>query len=208
MHKLYYEALLSHKSLSENDRKWLVANFKLSSNKVRDILLSYKLSRTGKLAVKYNRSLDDIARERNVARLQKLYSLSFEEAIPELKLLDKDERKMLMKRINLEYSAIKNLKINEHKNLPQSYLEAGSTPYGQSFKLLCFHEFNMNYTPSVVPDKINIKDDNIYCLDYDEIVERLNQGNYINPLTNEPFSDDALGLLFQALKVDLKINQA
>ena len=207
MHKLYDEALMTHKNLSVSDRNWLVSQLDLSPNKIKDILLSYKMSMTGRLAKRYNQTLDDIANKRSIDRLKKLYSLSFVESVPELKSLNKTEKEKVMKRVNLEYSAIKNLKVESDKDqmLPHSYNDVGKTPYCQSFKLLCFQEFEMNYTPSVLSDKIYINDDEIYCFDHDEIVERLRQGNYINPITNEPFSDYAIELLEQALAIELKL---
>jgi hypothetical protein len=208
MHQLYYEALLSHPLLSETDRKWLTANFNLSFNKARDVLLAYRMSVTGRIAIRYNRSLDRIAKSRNIKQLGDLYKMTFAEAVPELDMLNKAERAEVMKRINLEYSAVKNLKVDKHHRgnlIPHKYEEVGRTPYCQSFKLLCFEEADMNYIPSIISNKINIKDDSIYCFDKDEIVARFSKGNYINPITNEPFSKYAIGLLMVALAIDLKI---
>lgn len=198
---------MTHKTLSDADRRWLVSQLNLSPNKPKDILLSYKMSMAGRLAKRYNETLDNIASTRNVDRLKKLYDLSFNDSVPELRSLSKAEREKVMKRINLEYSAIRNLKVESDKGqlLPHSYRDVGKTPYCQSFKLLCFQEFSMDYTPSVVPDKLYINDDEIYCFDRDEMVERLRQGNYTNPITNEPFSEYAISLLEQALAIDLKL---
>lgn len=208
LRQLYDEALMTHKKLSETDRKWLVANFNLSFNKSRDILLAYKMSMTGKIAVRYNHTLDDIAKKRNIERLGNLYSLKFAQAVPELNMLTKEQRTEIMKRINLEYSAIKNLKVNkDHRGncLPHKFEEAGTTPYCQSFKLLCFEQFETNYIPSVLPSNININDDDLYCFDRDEIVERFSKGNYLNPVTDQPFSDYAIGLLTSALLLELTV---
>lgn len=209
VHQLYKEALMTHTALTNDDRIWLLTQFSsLSSNNARDILLSYKLSLTGRLAKRYNLTLDDIAKNRDVARLEKLYSLPFSQAIPELDMLNKADKEELMKRINLEYSAIKSLKPSSShgKILPLSTDDIGKTPYCKSFKLLCFEDSPLNYTPSIISNRINIRDDDIYCFNRDELVKRFKEGNYNNPITNQPFSKPTLNLLLHTLAIDLKID--
>lgn len=207
MHTIYYQALLTHENLTEDERKWLVSHLHFSINPARTIILSYLLSVTGHYAIKYNMTLENIAHEKNEERLKKLYNLTFDESYPELKMLSDEERKIIRKRINKEYSAIKNLMKNDHHScvLPRSYEEMGSTPYCNEFRSICFHDDDMEYTPSLAPNKIYIRDNNIYCFSRNELINRFLEGNFDNPLTNQPFSKGVLQELSSSLALDIKL---
>ena len=209
MHKLYYEALLTHKDLTEDQRKWLVSHLRLSTNKARTIIMSYKLSVTGRHAVRYNLTLDDIARSGNLSRLKTLYQLPFDKSYPELQLMAENVRKCIRDRINKEYSAIKKLMERGHEGkllLPSHYDQMGQSAYCDEFKMICLQENTMNHLPSLASFRISIMDaGNIYCFDRDLLVNNFLRGNYNNPMTRKPFDKETLQILISELALEIKM---
>lgn len=200
---MYDQVLLTHKELTREDRMWLINHFNIVDDKALHTILAYKLSITGQIAQSYNSKLDKAAKQRNESDLMKLYAMNFQKAVPEIASVPIQHREILMNKMNLEYSAIKNVmnhSIYHEKLVPYDTNDIGKTPYCKSFELLCIQKYQ-TYLPSITLDKIYLRGKyrEGVCYNRNELYLNFLRHDYTNPITNEPFEPHEIEVILSIL---------
>ena len=215
----------------------LVLNMNMLDKDISNLILrTYKLTNTGRFSLTFNTKLDIAIKNRDKDKIFKLVNVSgLDVSWPELYYnkngLTKQEKDDILKISTKEYFAILNsiqtaFSTNDFKNILPcvnkkdtiiSSDEDGiyyNSLYFKCYKNICLYESEqigkIVSTDNIIPSTAYINkygEEDKYCFNLMELIERFARGNYINPITNILFSDITISQIKSKFGREIKMYQ-
>lgn len=223
MHQRYQamsESLSTHEFLSVDDIVWgarTFAHFDLTKEvAAKHILLANLKLATGRYAIVYNLTLENIIKERDEKRLKKLLRLSFDQLYPEFSnniRLTPIQREVILRHINREFKitllSLENPAVDHYMpyvkdKLPADVRKGSLINYEKAFSLICIDEDPVNAGSPYLTETIRVASGG-HCYPRGELIKRLARDDYTDPATGQPFSPGVINVLLNRFDSEIKM---